>query len=70
MLTICSLKVKLFNNCGGHKCLLLTLRIIILKIVGYFMLLNQCPTLSKLTKSHMKNQHTMCVMGIQVQNTI
>jgi hypothetical protein len=36
----------------------LTLRIIILKIVGYFTLLDQCPTLSKLTKSHMKNQHT------------
>jgi len=52
------LKTKSFNNCGGHKCLLLTLRIIILKIVVYFMLLDQHPTLSKLTKSHMKNQHT------------
>jgi hypothetical protein len=58
MLTSFSLKVKLFNNCGGHKCLLLTLRIIILKIVGYFTLLDQHPTLSKLTKPHMKNQHT------------
>ncbi len=63
MLTSFRLKDKLSNNYGGHKCLLSTFRIIILKIVGYFMLLDQRPTLSKLTKSHMKNQHTNVCYG-------
>jgi hypothetical protein len=63
VLTSFRLKNKLFNNCGDHKCLLLTLRVIILKIVVYFTLLDQHPTLSKLTKSHMKNQHTNVCYG-------